>query len=657
MATNYTTKTASLRATKANVSTADIRKVQVSKEITIGGSEGTKVSSDEVKTKKLDAEQVFVQYEGKSQDVVELISDVAGSIKTGIDVGTKTTEADNDSGDTIKPYGGISKINFKGDFVTVVSKGENELDLWIQKSTMYPELNQVLVGAPTSTTSAKLFTCTDANQTHNIPVTSGTTYSQITVNKLSSDSWGTNTMYLRGKAGHTTFSTDKTKALFVRTDYNGTTGTVIKVPFNVAAGTFTIGTKYEDGVTATTTSPFSGTKGSVTDNKGTKVEYFCAPFGDAEAEHGRIPGQAEVEITITQTLSTLLTLGGGTVVFNWAIDSADLDAPSVAWTSVNMFYTQHKKPTVTFDSVAYKTKTDSAAVSGLIYNTAGSTATVTVSALSNSQWKSSNTSDNRLTVTAAGSTTNNTFKSSSFTKTGDDSAAVYSGSVDVTLGSTGAGSASFTVKPHGMIDGDASAAKTLGQFWGSIPTSDTKNEYFGHETYRMKKYDTPTDSDLKVGQTTNTAANKYPSGTSVLDASLATGVPGTDYADCVQAVCQYGQLMHPNAAGADAKGTSYGTNTTKPAVFIRKFQYTSDQTLTLTGTNLDKATAVYWFDGVTWNKISQSSADGTYTMSSGKIVVKWNVNLHATINATNIPLIAVVLASTNTNKIGALKLA
>ena len=66
MATNYTTKTASLRATKANLSSADIRKVQVSKEITIGGSEGTKVSSDEVKTKKLDAEQVFVQHEGKS---------------------------------------------------------------------------------------------------------------------------------------------------------------------------------------------------------------------------------------------------------------------------------------------------------------------------------------------------------------------------------------------------------------------------------------------------------------------------------------------------------------------------------------------------------------------------------------------------------------
>ena len=321
-----------------------------------------------------------------------------------------------------------------------------------------------------------------------------------------------------------------------------------------------------------------------------------------------------------------------------------------------MFYTQHKKPTVTFDSVVYKTKTDSEAISGLIYNTAGSTATVTVSALSNSQWKSSNTTDKRLTVTAAGSTTNNVFNASSLTKTGADSAAVFSGSVDVILGSTGNGSASFTVKPHGYIDGDNSDAKTLGQFWGSFSTSTAKKENFCVETYRMKNYNTPTDSDLKVGQTTSTAANKYPSTTSVLDASLAASIPGTDYADCVQAVCQYGQLMHPNLAAADAKGTKY-TSTTKPAVFIRKFQYTSNQTLTLTGTNLDKADAVYWFDGVTWNKINQSSADGTYTMSSGKIVVKWNVNLHAPINASNIPLIAIVLASTNANKISAVTLA
>ncbi len=665
MATNYTTKTAALKATTGTIRQLDTRQVAVNKKIEIGAvakdENGLPVSGTSVDSTFVSTDKVYVtdtregsETQGKRTDVMDILS----TMKNGIDVGTKTTEADNDTGDAIKPYGGISKINFKGEFVTVVSKGEDELDLWIQKSTMYPEINQALVGAPTSTDSAKLFSCTDANQTHNIPVTSGNTYSQITVNKLNSNSWSNNVMYLKAKTGHTTFSVDKTLALFVRTDYNGGTGTVIKVPFNVAAGKFSIAQKYEDGVTAATTSPFSGSMSSKTDSKGTKVEYFCAPFGDAEAEFGRIPGQAEVEIKITQTLSDILTLGGGSVVFNWAIDKATLDAPSVAWTSVNMFYTQHKKPTVTFASVDYKSKTPSAAVSGLIYNTAGSTATVTVSALNNSQWKSSNTSDKRLTVSAAAKTDGNVFNASSLTKTGADSAAVYSGSVDVTLGSTGNGSAEIKVKPHGLIDGDYTTAKYLGQFWGSIPTSSTTKENFGVETYRMKNYDTPTDSDLKVGQTTATAANKYPSATSVLDGSVETGIPVSGYEDCVQAVCQYGQLMHPNAAAADANGTSYGTSTTKPAIFIRKFQYTSDQKLSFSGTNLGKATAVYWYDGASWNQILQNSADGfTYKKTDNSITVQWNKDLHAQINSTNIPLIAIVFASNNSTKISAVTLA
>lgn len=661
MATNYTTKTAHLRSTRI-----DTRQVAVNKKIEIGkvekGADGMPTTGSAVDENYVSTETLFVkdtregsETQGQRTDVMDILS----TMKNGIDVGTKTTEADNDTGDTIKPYGGISKINFKGEFVTVVSKGADELDLWIQKSTMYPEIEKTLLSAPTSTTSAKLFSCTDASQTHAIPVSSGATYSQITLNKLNSSGWGSNTMYLKAKTGHTTFSVDKTLALFVRTDYNGTTGSVIKVPFNVAAGTFSIAQKYEDGVTAATTSPFSGSMSSKTDSKGTKVEYFCAPFGDDEAEFGRIPGQAEVEIKITQTLSDILTLGGGTVVFNWAIDKATLDAPSGAWTSVNMFYTQHKKPTVTFDSVEYKTKTPSDAISGLVYNTAGSTATVTVSSLSSSQWKSSNNTDKRLTVSAAAKTDGNVFNVGSFTKTGVDSAAVYSGSVDVTLGSTGNGSAEIKVKPHGYIDGDYTAAKTLGQFWGSIPSNATsKFEPFGKETYRMKKYDTPTDSDLKVGQTTNTATNKYPSATSVLDASLATGIPGTDYEDCVQAVCQYGQLMHPNFAAADSKGTSYGTNTNKPAIFIRKFQYTSDQKLSFSGTNLGKATAVYWYDGASWNQICQNSADGsTYKKTDNSITVQWNKDLHAQINSTNIPLIAIVFASNNSTKISAVTLA
>jgi hypothetical protein len=80
MATNYTTTTAALRATKI-----DGRQIAVSKKIEIGKSgQGTTVSEDKVTTKELDAttvgattvtaDTVMVKHQGESKDVVGLIS-------------------------------------------------------------------------------------------------------------------------------------------------------------------------------------------------------------------------------------------------------------------------------------------------------------------------------------------------------------------------------------------------------------------------------------------------------------------------------------------------------------------------------------------------------------------------------------------------------
>ena len=64
MATKYTTKTASLRATKA-----DMRQVQVSKKIEIGKSgSGTSISDNKVTTKEL-----WVDKDGTSTNVLDLI--------------------------------------------------------------------------------------------------------------------------------------------------------------------------------------------------------------------------------------------------------------------------------------------------------------------------------------------------------------------------------------------------------------------------------------------------------------------------------------------------------------------------------------------------------------------------------------------------------
>lgn len=85
MATNYTTKTAALRATKA-----DMRQVAVSKKIEIGsGDTATKITDEAVS-----AEDLFVSVEGKEerQSVKALIQQAQSdaTAAAGIQVGTET---------------------------------------------------------------------------------------------------------------------------------------------------------------------------------------------------------------------------------------------------------------------------------------------------------------------------------------------------------------------------------------------------------------------------------------------------------------------------------------------------------------------------------------------------------------------------------------
>ena len=88
--TNYTTKTAALKATKA-----DMRQVAVSKKIEIGsGDTATKITDS-----KVEAEDLLVSVEGEAerQSVKTLIKDVSDKVdnmKMGIEVGSEASEKD-----------------------------------------------------------------------------------------------------------------------------------------------------------------------------------------------------------------------------------------------------------------------------------------------------------------------------------------------------------------------------------------------------------------------------------------------------------------------------------------------------------------------------------------------------------------------------------
>ena len=116
MATNYTTKTASLRATQI-----DGRQIAVSKKIEIGSTETKTIIQDG----SVSAEDLLVSVDGKDerQSVKTLIQDVSDKVsnmKMGIDIGTAKDPIDNgvDEGST-NAWTAVSKMNFKGN-VTVL---------------------------------------------------------------------------------------------------------------------------------------------------------------------------------------------------------------------------------------------------------------------------------------------------------------------------------------------------------------------------------------------------------------------------------------------------------------------------------------------------------------------------------------------------------
>lgn len=120
MATNYTTRTAALRATKA-----DMRQVQVSKKIEIGKSgSGTTVSDKEIETdvlKVLDTREGSETYNQRT-NVLDLIdkaqTDAANN--AGIQV-TRDLTGDYDNADADEVLNvKTKKMNFFGSYVNVV---------------------------------------------------------------------------------------------------------------------------------------------------------------------------------------------------------------------------------------------------------------------------------------------------------------------------------------------------------------------------------------------------------------------------------------------------------------------------------------------------------------------------------------------------------
>lgn len=657
---NYTTKTASLRATNA-----DIRAIAVSKKIEIGGSEGTYVSKDEIKTPQLtttgdvSGEDLLIGVDvvdettgettRERQSVKTLIEKAAESaaISVGRDA-DKNWSVDETAIDMVK------KISFLGDYVNVVpvtnEDGSTEVKLYIGENKSLEEADRTGLDVTLPTESTVLLYSDD---TDNYALKTGVTANSTSTSAVvvsDGTSYGSTTFTAKGGS----FTTDQTDCIWVRTTYDyGTPSDWGKVQLNTNRGTYNRDTETPTNSTVSVAKVTDVTLPSgVTMNVG---NYILTAEDDAQ--YGKVPGRCETAFDFTIDWATIATKGGGNIKVEWGLGTANEagTAPSSAVTikSYERFFTEQKSVAMDNSVTApVTTPAYTAKVSGLEYLGKGTTVTVTTPNITNSQYKTA-ASTKRLTVVAGGTTVDYTTNDLTLVEgTITKSDAVYkldgdsSKSNVISLSSAGNGSATIKATPYGAAAGTERSATSVANFWGSIPTSGDTEEKFGVETtYRMAKVDSA------EGTYDNTAA---------IDAEgMIASIPGTSYTSLVQAVCQYGSLKHPYDAAADGHGEKpYQTTDikAKDAVFIRKFKPTSDQKLQLKGTNIGKAKAVYWYDGKTYNLIS-TPVTGRYEKSDNQITVTWSSAVHEPIVLGSRTVTIIVVMGQGNSAIGALTLA
>jgi hypothetical protein len=587
--TNYTTKTAALKATKADMRQVQVSKKLTSKEVWIDDAEGVSTNVLELIG---DAQEAATTAASGALSAAK--TELEGKIKQAADNAAIQVGRDADKNWSVDETAidMVKKISFLGDYVNVVPGENGEVKLYIGENKSLEEADRSALSVTLPTTeSVVLYT----DSTDNFALKSGATANGSATDvvvKTADAGFGSTKFTANGGS----FTTDQTDCIWVRTTYNyGTPSAWGKVQLNTNRGTYRRNT-------TTPTSSYVDVAEVKDVTLPTGVSMNVGNYiltAEADAQYGKVPGRCETAYDFTVNWNTIATLGGGNIKVEWGLGSANEagDAPSsaVAIKSYERFFTEKKDVSMdsTNTNVAIATAKLSDAVSGLKYNTAGTTVTVTSGVISNSQYKSSNKDKTRLVVDAAGTSTTYTTDSTALTVVGDKttSAATYQlKDATLTLGSTGNGSATVTLTPYGYAKGTAQS-KTIPTFWGSIPTSSATVENFGKESgtggYRMK---TPTSTSVDFVSTEDVTTHSI-------------DVNGTT---CCSAVCQYGKLYHPSSTSlvADAEGKTYSSD--KPACFIRTFTGSKPNTFKLEGINLIQSgkVQVWWKDGGNWYDLS-----------------------------------------------------
>lgn len=542
MATNYTTKTASLKAT-----TADIRKVEATK--------------------------IMVSPDGKSstpkEDVVDLIkkSQESAAISVGRDADTSWSITEDEV------TTGVKKINFMGAYVNVVPDGDT-INLYIGENN-----NKASYSSITDTFNDSKYVYESSTSAWSLPsdATAGKSYDRC------SALTGEETVKLNdGAIIGNILSSQKIKVTV--TSDKGTTSFETDAISTHAGNTTTSKTKTWDSEYATKGIKVSGS---------TLVKYTTA-----DAKNGFTPESSSGIFTVTIDNDKVVGSNGG-----WYKVTVELGSTSKTTKMVYVYGGQTNTPSVGSATMSYAGGKDPRYVSGLDYDASGSF-TLQVREIANTQ-QSITKDTNRATITkGSGSsvdfattlTTSTATLKSGTTATNETAVYQYDKTLTASANTATIVKASVKVQAHGqngaagdvITSNEASSTNYLytktATTSGTSATDTGAKASFIDDTLRLP-YAVLTDSNGKVTGLTITS-DTWNSQKTIADSGEAI------YKQAL--LVQDGLLKHPSQDSTKR----YTSTATGKRYYVKKISTGTgtgaQTTYTISGSNLNNSNVKLW---------------------------------------------------------------
>lgn len=562
MATNYTTKTASLKAT-----TADIRKVEATKILV---SPDGKSSSEKKDVLELIGDAQEAAEAAASQELATTKAELETKIQkaqddavaaAGISV-ERDLNADYDSADEgEKLQTKIQGMKFYGEYVNVVDNADGTISLFFGKNNNPAEFSTV-----TAPDGSGMYVYTAPNAEYSLgAATAGSKYSYC-------QSGGSETVYAGGN------------------------GTVITIPNS----TSTVKVEAVDNSGATiksaTTAVIDGSTATVTkEENGIKIEVYEIHKNTSEdAKDGMTPGFIRCKVKATLTNATIMPAGGFYKIKMTVGTKSNTNG-------TGMFIYNAGSSTPSIDGVtATYSSTGTKTVSGLTYDS-GAKVTLSVTGIKDTQ--SMATKDlNRITIsdnshgrlgdigavkvadlTAANGTS----------KTAANAEFSYTKEVSFTASHTPAVmSGKYTVTPYKYDNNTYTTGAKEASFsgtnylWNGTETADSDAKANFHTDGSRLAYTVLTDASGNVTGLDLTTTATFDSAK-----SLATDYPQ-------QLLIQGEKLKHPGGASMDVTGTYSSANCTGTRYWTKliKVGTSGDAkgSFTITGSNLNGTGVKIW---------------------------------------------------------------